>query len=1005
MKHQLKIIGIGVSFFLGLHLVSAQEKDSMKTQNIEGVVVTALGIKREKKSLGYSTQEVKGDDLNKNPTTNFLNNLSGKVAGLEIKQSTNFGGSINAVSRGYKSILGNNQALFVVDGVPIINNNINSNFQQNGGGGYDYGSPVSDINPSDIESVNVLKGAAATALYGSRAQNGAIIITTKKGKNNTGIGLEFSSSITVSAVDKATFPEYQTQYGQGYLGNVFATYQGSPRALFGHDASYGAPYNPNLMVWQYDAFIPDSQNYGKKTPWVMAKNGPITFFQKGANQVNNIAFSGGTDKASFRLSYANTNATDILPNSSLMKNNFGGNASYKLTEKLTATIFANYITQNTKGRNSTGYGDNIMTNFRQWWATNVDLKTQQYLYENFRKNYTWNIKSVSNLAPQYWDNPYFQRYENYQTDNRDRFAGNFSLSYDVSKDFNILGRMGIDGYNMMIEERRAVGSVPAFFSFNPLEQPSGYAVTNLRFRETNYDVIATYKKTFLDDFNLQAILGGNINVQTNYSNAQTTSGGLYIPNLYTISNSAATPEKPIISDTSKYIYGAFAQASLGYKNTYYVEGTFRRDQSTALPSEKSVYYYPSVSASIVFSNLIREKWLNFGKIRAAYAEVGSDTGADQLRNRYIVQSAFGESPVYSFNTTLRNADLLPQKLKNLEVGTNVQLFNNRFGFDVSWFRNIAFDQILPLPISLANGSINKIQNTGELTTKGFEVSLNISPIKTDNFNWDVNLNWSNPRTKVTQLRTGIENITIGSLQGGITINAPLNGDYGSIWGADFVYDPNGNKVVGENGAYLSTPDTNHDLGSFQADFIAGLNNSFKYKNFNFSFLIDWKKGGKIFSLDQYYGYGTGIYADSVGLNDLGNPIRNELSNGGGVILPGVMVDPNNPNNYIPNTIRLDRSMSSQVLGTDPPTAAFVYDASYIKLREASLSYTFDKKVLGNTFIQGLTLGLSGSNLWIIHKNLPYADPEAGLSSGNIQGYQSGVMPTTRNYSFNLKVNF
>ena len=1005
MKHQLKIIGIGVSFFLGLHLVSAQEKDSMKTQNIEGVVVTALGIKREKKSLGYSTQEVKGDDLNKNPTTNFLNNLSGKVAGLEIKQSTNFGGSINAVSRGYKSILGNNQALFVVDGVPIINTNINSNFQQNGGGGYDYGSPVSDINPSDIESVNVLKGAAATALYGSRAQNGAIIITTKKGKNNTGIGLEFSSSITVSAVDKATFPEYQTQYGQGYLGNVFATYQGSPRALFGHDASYGAPYNPNLMVWQYDAFIPDSQNYGKKTPWVMAKNGPITFFQKGANQVNNIAFSGGTDKASFRLSYANTNATDILPNSSLMKNNFGGNASYKLTEKLTATIFANYITQNTKGRNSTGYGDNIMTNFRQWWATNVDLKTQQYLYENFRKNYTWNIKSVSNLAPQYWDNPYFQRYENYQTDNRDRFAGNFSLSYDVSKDFNILGRMGIDGYNMMIEERRAVGSVPAFFSFNPLEQPSGYAVTNLRFRETNYDVIATYKKTFLDDFNLQAILGGNINVQTNYSNAQTTSGGLYIPNLYTISNSAATPEKPIISDTSKYIYGAFAQASLGYKNTYYVEGTFRRDQSTALPSEKSVYYYPSVSASIVFSNLIREKWLNFGKIRAAYAEVGSDTGADQLRNRYIVQSAFGESPVYSFNTTLRNADLLPQKLKNLEVGTNVQLFNNRFGFDVSWFRNIAFDQILPLPISLANGSINKIQNTGELTTKGFEVSLNISPIKTDNFNWDVNLNWSNPRTKVTQLRTGIENITIGSLQGGITINAPLNGDYGSIWGADFVYDPNGNKVVGENGAYLSTPDTNHDLGSFQADFIAGLNNSFKYKNFNFSFLIDWKKGGKIFSLDQYYGYGTGIYADSVGLNDLGNPIRNELSNGGGVILPGVMVDPNNPNNYIPNTIRLDRSMSSQVLGTDPPTAAFVYDASYIKLREASLSYTFDKKVLGNTFIQGLTLGLSGSNLWIIHKNLPYADPEAGLSSGNIQGYQSGVMPTTRNYSFNLKVNF
>lgn len=1006
MKHQLKIIGISVSFFMGQNFISAQDKDTLKTQNIEGVVVTALGIKREKKSLGYSTQEVKGEDISKNPATNFLNNLSGKVAGLEIKQSTNFGGSINAVSRGYKSILGDNQALFIVDGVPIINTNINSSFQQNGGGGYDYGSPVSDINPNDIETVNVLKGAAATALYGSRAQNGAIIITTKKGKKNkTGIGLEFSSSITISTVDKTTFPEYQTQYGQGYLGDVMATYQGSPRALFGHDASYGAPYDPNLTVWQYDAFIPDSQNYGKKTPWVMARNGPISFFNKGTNQVNNIALNGGNDKSSFRLSYSNTNATDILPNSSLMKNNFGGNASYKLTEKLTATIFANYITQNTKGRNSTGYGDNIMTNFRQWWATNVDLKTQQYLYENFRKNYTWNIKSVTNLAPQYWDNPYFQRYENYQTDKRDRFAGNFSLNYDISKNFNILGRIGIDGYNMMIEERRATGSIPAFFSFNAVEQPSGYAVTNLRFRETNYDLIATYKNTFWEDFNLQAIMGGNINVQSNYSNAQTTSGGLYIPGIYTISNSASAPAKPIISDTSKYIYGAFVQASLGYKNTYYLEGTFRRDQSTALPSEKSVYYYPSVSTSIVFSNFIKEKWLSFGKIRAAYAEVGSDTGADQLRNRYAVQSAFGDLPVYSFNTTLRNADLLPQKLKNLEVGTNVQLFNNRFGFDVSWFRNIAFDQILPLPISLANGSISKIQNTGELTTKGFEVSLNITPLKTDNFNWDMNLNWSNPRTKVTQLRDGIENITIGSLQGGISINAPLNGDYGSIWGADFVYDPNGNKVVGENGAYLSTTDTNHNLGSFQADFIAGLNNSFRYKNFNLSFLIDWKKGGKIFSLDQYYGYGTGIYADSVGLNDLGNPIRNELSNGGGVILPGVMVDPNNPNNYIPNTIRLDKSMSSQVLGTDPPAAAFVYDASFIKLREVAISYTFDKKILGNTFIQGLILGFSGSNLWIIHKNLPYADPEAGLSSGNIQGYQSGVMPTTRNYSFNLKINF
>lgn len=1007
MKYKLKLLSVGVAFFIGSETYFSQGKqDTLKTQTIEGIVVTALGIKREKKSLGYSTQEVKGEDINRNPTTNFLNNLSGRVAGLEIRQSTNFGGSVDAVSRGFKSILGDNQALFVVDGVPIINRNINTTSQQNGFAGYDYGSPVSDINPNDIETINVLKGAAATALYGSRAQNGAIIITTKKGKkNNQGIGLEYSGSFSVSAIDKSTFPEYQTQYGQGYFGNLFQEYQNAPFTHTFQDASYGAPYDPNLMVWQYDAFIPDSQNFGKKTPWVMAKNGPITFFEKAINRTNNIALSGGNDRTTFRLSYSNTYATDIMPNSSLTKNNFGGNASYKITDNLTATIFANYIVQSTKGRNLTGYGDNIMGNFRQWWPTNVDIQYQKYLYDTFNKNYTWNIQSPVNLSPSYWDNPYFTRYQNYQNDKRERFAGNFSLNYDLSKHINLLGRVGIDGYNMIIEERRAVGSIPASFSFNPIPQSSGYAVTNLRFTETNYDLIATYKNNITDDLNLQALIGGNINVQSSYSNAQTTSGGLYIPGLYTISNSASNPARPIITDTSKYIYGAFIQASLGYKNTYYLEGTFRRDQSTALPKGSNAYYYPSVSASVVFSNLLKQQWLSFGKVRAAYAEVGSDTGADQLRNRFIVQTSFGNNPVYSYNTTLRNADLLPQKLKNFEIGTNMQFFKNRVGIDLSWFRNIAFDQILPLPISFSTGSTAKIQNTGELTTKGIELSLNLVPLKFKDFSWEMILNWSNPKTKVTALREGIENITLGALQEGVSINASLNEDYGSIWGSDYVYDPNGNKIVGRSGAYLHTDDTNHKLGSFQPDFIAGLNNSFTYKNFNLSFQIDWKKGGKVFSLDQYYGTGTGLYPETVGLNDLGNPVRNTLAEGGGIILPGVMQDPNNPGHYIPNTIRLDRSMSSQILGTDPPTAAFIYDASFIKLRQVSVSYTFNNNFLKSSGIQGLTVGFTGSNLWIIHKNLPYSDPEAGFSSGSIQGYQSGVMPSTRNFAFNLKVNF
>ncbi|OJX32630.1 MAG: SusC/RagA family TonB-linked outer membrane protein [Chryseobacterium sp. 36-9] len=985
-------------------VVSAQKvQDTAKTQDIEGVVVTALGIKREKKSLGYATQEVKGEEVNKNPTVNFLNNLSGKVAGLEIKQSTNFGGSINVVTRGYKSLLNDNQALFVVDGVPVMNKNINTSGQTQGSGGYDYGNSVSDINPNDIETINVLKGAAATALYGSRAQNGAIIITTKRGKKNTkGIGMEFSSSITVSSIDKSTFPKYQTEYGQGYEGESFSgDYLGSPIVAFGNDASYGSAYDGS-MVWQYGAFIPGSSTFGQRTPWQMAKNGPITFFNKATNYVNSISFNGGNDISTYRFSYTNTDATDIMPNSSLIKNNFSGNASYKLTEKLTANFYANYITQKTKGRNSTGYNDNIMTNFRQWWPTNVDIKELQNFYMNSGKNYTWNMRSRTDLRPAFWDNPYFQRYENYQNDSKDRFAGNFSLNYDVSKNFNLLFRAGTDSYTMTVEDRKAVGSYTGNnFGLNVVTQPSGYAISQYKFSESNYDFIATYKNNF-NDFSLNALVGGNVNVQKNFSNQQSTSGGLSVAGIYTIANSASSPARPLISDLSKYIYGVFGQVSLGYKNTYFLEGTYRRDQSTSLPEDDNVYWYPSLSTSIVFSNLIKTNWLDFGKIRAAYAEVGSDTGADQLRNRYLSQASFGEILVNAYNTTLRNSELRSQSLKNIELGIEAKMFNNRFGFDVAWFQNKAYEQIIPLPVSLSTGLAAKIQNAGELTTKGFEVTINATPIKTNDFSWDMTLNWSNPWTRVTQLAPGIENITIGSLQGGVSINAPLNGDYGSIWTSDYVYDPNGNKIVGENGMYLTTDKAIYNQGSFQAKWTGGLNNTFTYKNLSLSFLIDWKKGGKVYSLDQFYGYGTGLYPDSVGINDLGNPIRNTIANGGGQVLPGVMLQ---NGVYVPNTIRLDRSQSSQVLGTDYPGAAYVYDASFVKLREVAITYKFDKNLFNSTFIQGISVGLIGSNLWIIHKNLPYADPEAGLSSGNIQGYQSGVMPTTRNISFNMKINF
>ncbi len=1002
--------------YIGMKTQEVSAKSTQINLNLQGdsqtleevVVTTALGIKREKKSLGYSAQSVSSDQVSTVPTGNFVNNLSGKVAGLQITQGTNFAGSTNVVLRGFKSILGDNQALFVVDGVPILNTNINSADQKSGRGGYDFGNAASDINPNNIAEINVLKGAAATALYGSRAQNGAIIITTKKGKAKEDLSVEFSSSYTMSKVDESTFPTYQQEYGEGYFGEFFGTYLGSPRVRTGDDASYGPKYT-GALVWQYDAFIPGSPNYGQKTAWKVAENGPIEFFETGTTTVNNLSLGGGTNKSTYRFTYSNTNGTDVLPNSLLSKNNFSGSTTYKFNEKLSSTFNATYVSQNTRGRNSTGYGGNQLAGFRQWWATNVDIKQQEQFYNSSLQNYTWNIKSPTNITPAYWDNPYFQRYQNYVSDSRQRFAGNVSISYDLSKNINLTGRMGTDGFTMTTENRIAVGSYPNALGLNLVDQPSGYSLDLYNYSEQNYDFLATYKKDLVQDLNFNLILGTNFNVQSQFSNKQSTSGGLYIPGLYTVTNSVSAPTVVQVIDTKKEIFGAFAQATLGWKGTYYVEGSVRRDESSALPKKNNAYWYSSASASVVFSNWLKNiEFINFGKFRVAFAQVGSDTAPNQLDNTYTPQNPFN-TPVYSYNTNAKNPNLKPQRLDNIELGINMQFAKNRIGFDVAWFENKAFDQILPLPVSTATGSNFATLNAGNLETKGFEVTFNATPIKTENFSWDLTLNWANPNTKVTELSPGIENIQINSLQGGVSINAPLNQDYGSIWGSTYEFDKDGNKIIGDNGAYLVSATSDNNLGTYQADWTGGLNNRFSYKNFSFSFLLDMKKGGSVFSLDQYYGYGTGIYANSVGNNDLGNPVRNTLADGGGVILNGVMANPaytptNGAAQYITNTTRLDKSESSQVLGTDPPAAEFVYDAGFIKLREVAITYNFPSSLLGKS-IKAASFSLIGNNLWLIDSSLPYSDPEAGLSSGNTQGYQSGPMPSTRNISFNVKLNF
>lgn len=978
---------------------------------LDEVVVTALGVSREKQSLGYATQEVSGEDLSTVKTTNFTNALSGKVSGLQIRRNNNFGGSTNVVIRGNTSLTGDNQALFVVDGVPISNRNTNTSAQSQASGNYyDYGNAAADINPDDIESVNVLKGAAASALYGSRAANGVIMITTKKGKKAKGLGVTLNTGSSVGFVDKSTFATYQNQYGAGYDGEVF-TYEDingdgidDQVSNYLDDGSYGPAFDPNLYIYQWDSFDPASANYMKKTAWMPAKNGAITFFKTPVTLTNSIAISNGMESGSYRLSYTKLDQSGLMPNSQLDRHNFIFSGTYDVSDKLTVSGFANYINTAALGRNSTGYNDNIIGMFKQWWQTNVDLKDQRNAYFGSGRNISWNPRdSRPGSGPIYWDNPYWTRYENYQNDSRNRFIGNFELTYKLADWVSVMGRVSTDTYSERQEERRAVGSVAANFGTTRGDVDSGYARKEITSTETNYDLMFNFNHQFGENLSFAGILGTNIRRNDYQSVFASTAGGLLIPELYSLQNGKDASPNPVEVAQKIGVDGVYASASFGFGNIVYLDGTIRRDNFSTLPPDESSVYYPSVSTSFVFSKLLDVNAINFGKLRLNYAEVGNGAPFDKLYDTYNINNDIGTSLPISSN----NPNLVPERTKSYEAGLEMRFANNRIGFDVAYYKSNTIDQIIQVPISVATGYSNKLLNAGEIENKGFEVSLNLVPIKTDDFNWNLTGNFTKNKNEVIELPEGTETIQLGRFQGGVSINAALGQPYGVIYGTDYLYDDNGNKIVSAtSGRYLRTPTSNNILGDTNPDWMMGISNAFTYKAFTFSFLIDIQKGGSIFSLDQYYGESTGLYPNSAYINDLGNPVRDPLADGGGFINPGVINvgTADNPI-YEPNTIRVDASAFGQYGYAAYPNSEFVYDAGYVKLREVALTYTMPSRYLTNTFMTGIQITVTGSNLWIIDKSLPYADPESGLSSGNLQGYTTGALPTTQDYGFNIKAQF
>jgi len=985
-------------------------------------VVTALNVSREKKTLGYATQQIGGDQLTTVKSGNFVNQISGKVSGVRVKNSSNMGGSTNIIIRGATSVVGNNQALFVVDGVPLNNDVTNGANQASGRGGFDYGNPISDINPEDIESINVLKGAAATALYGSRAARGVIIVTTKKGKLNAAetrkrFGVTLNSNITMGMIDKSTFPKYQNQNGGGY-GAFYQTSRSDHDFFFDddingdgnadfvvpytEDASMGAPFDPGKNVYQWDAFVPVHKNYLKATPWVSAgDNGPASFFNKSMSYNNGFSIDGATEKGSFRTSYSNGNESGIMPNSSLLKHTFGAGGSMSLNDNLSASISANYINTKAKGRNETGYNDNIMSSFRQWMQTNVNYQDQKAIYDATKQNYSWNPGSVSNpLEPIYWNNPYFQRNESYQSDIRDRFYGNTTLNYKVNEVISLLARIGVDQYSTIQEERLAFGSASRTFGVNNVTSTSGYSRFDKRFREINMDFIANFKKDFSENISFTGLLGSNTRRSSDSRIFSSTNGGLAVPGTYAISNSKSSPLAPIENDIRLGVYGYFANASFGYKRFIYLDLSARNDYSSTLPKGHNVFFYPSVSSSFIFSEKLKNlSWLDFGKLRLNVAKVGNDAPYASTKDNYTILPVFGNQGLLSLPNVKNNPNLKPETSNAKEIGLEMVFLKKRLGFDLAAYNNNTVDQIFNVAVSPATGYSSKFVNAGKIQNKGVDFNIYFSPVKTSNFAWTINLNYAKNINKVIKLfedefGNKVTNIQLANFPGGVTLNATEGEALGTLKGSDFVY-LNGQKVVGSDGYYEKTTATDITIGNVNPKFTAGITNTLTYKRFSWSFLIDMQKGGSIWSVDMWYGMGTGLYPETVFMNAKGKSIRDSVGAGGGMILDGVKADGTKNDIYVDSYEAFGYNHS--------PNARYIYDATYIKLREMSLSYNIPFKKDG--FFTNANVGLVGSNLWIIHKNLPYADPEAGAGSGNIQGFQIGVMPTVRTFGFNLNLSF
>ena len=949
-------------------------------QALEEVVVTALGVQKDVRTLGYGTDVVKGEDLVQARESNIVNSLQGKVTGVQITNSSgNLGGSSKVIIRGVSSLSGRNNPLWVVDGV-LINDSQTAGNGSRITGTRDFANGASAINPDDVASINILKGAAATALYGSRAAGGAIVVTTKRGNSVDGrAAVSFNSSFRFD--DLFRIPDYQQEYAMGTNGQY-------------DSGSVGFDWGPRIVGQQVEN-LPVTNAPGPLT--AVKDNGIRDFFKTGFTRINNFSIGDASNKYDYRLSLTSVNQTGILPGSSLDRITIGLNAGIKHNDKLESRFGVQYTTTQTRGTGAAGANDPNIIGLGTGFSSTLDQNLfRPWIDENGNQ-----INFIVNNAGNPANNPLWLRYENQNDRDDDRIFGNFQTTFKPFEGFSLLARVGAD----LQDDRRLIENSKGTFQ----RLLGDFISDNIRRNEITSDIIATYNTDITSDFSLGITAGMQYNARI-FERQQIEGRDLLIPELFSPANAAQTI--PIRDFSESRLFGIYGAAEFGYKNWATLTVTGRNDFSSTLPQDNNSYFYPSASLAFVFSDAfnISGDFLTFGKLRASWAKVGNDadpyrlnfnfdpittaTGQYSLNNNFPFNGALA----YSASAIIPSDNLLPEEQTSYEFGADLKFFNGRLGLDLSYFKNQNDNQILNIPIPESTGFGFRTTNVGRIDQEGFEIALTAVPVVIGDFSWNTAINFSRVESEVVSLTDGLERVTIASGFNSTSVVA-VPGQEFQLFGFPYLRDE-------ETGRPIIDPETGRrqageitTLGSVLPDWTGGFVNSFRFKNLTLTATADVKWGGVLKSA-------------TVESLQVGGLVKETLANREGTFIDtqGIIVTDNGDGTVTrrDNDVPLRNAQDFWTSLDDNSLAEpFVYDATFVKLREVSLSYTLPTKLLGDGFVKGLTFGVEGRNLALLYSKVPHIDPEASLFGSGADGFgvERNNVPSTRSVGFNVKVTF